>query len=137
MEKVIQKAITKPCHPRFLSEVRELLDETLSETNLPEREKNLLILAVDEAVSSLVQYGKFKGFNNDLSLSIDINDVRFRAIITDSANVFELGSSISESQVAKERQYTMGIFLIRKIMDEIHYVYRKGFQNDLEMIKFL
>ena len=117
--------------------MRELLDETLSETNLPEREKNLLILAVDEAVSSLVQYGKFKGFDNDLSLSIDINDVRFRAIITDSANVFELGSSISESQVAKERQYTMGIFLIRKIMDEIHYVYRKGFQNDLEMIKFL
>ena len=31
----------------------------------------------------------------------------------------------------------MGIFLIRRIMDEISYVYKKCFQNDLELIKFL
>jgi len=39
--------------------------------------------------------------------------------------------------LAREKNYTMGIFLIRQIMDEISYVYRKGFQNELELIKFL
>ena len=28
-------------------------------------------------------------------------------------------------------------FLIRRIMDEIHYTYRKGFENDLVLIRFL
>lgn len=141
MDKVIQKTITKPCHPRFLNEVRALLDETLTVTSLSSRDKNLIILAVDEAVSSLVQYARFKGYDHDVSLSIDIDDVRFKAVLIDSANVFEMGAGISESQLAKrvaaEKRYTMGFFLIRQIMDEISYVYRKGFQNDLEMIKFL
>jgi anti-sigma regulatory factor (Ser/Thr protein kinase) len=39
--------------------------------------------------------------------------------------------------LAREKTYTMGIFLIRQIMDEISYTYRKGFQNELELIKFL
>ncbi len=31
----------------------------------------------------------------------------------------------------------MGIFLLRQIMDEIQYTYRKGFQNDLELVRFI
>ena len=141
MAKVIQKAITKPCHPRFLNEVRTLLDKTLAEAELSRREKDLIILAVDEAASAVVQYTRFKGFEHDVSLSIDIDDVRFKAVLVDSANVFDLVAGISDSQLAAhlalERRYTMGFFLIRQIMDEINYVYRRGFQNDIEMIKFL
>ena len=141
MAKVIQEMITKPCHPRFLNEVRTLLDGTLAEANLSRRDKDLLILAVDEAASAVVQYSRFKGFEHDVSLSIDINDVRFKAVLIDSVNVFELASGMSDKkfaeQMASERRFTMGFFLIRQIMDEINYVYRKGFQNDIEMIKFL
>ena len=31
----------------------------------------------------------------------------------------------------------MGIFLMRQILDEITYVYKKGFENSLELIYFL
>lgn len=141
MAKLIQKTISKPCHPRFLNEVRALLNETLSEVNLSRRSRDLIILAVDEAVSSIVQYARDKGLQNEITLTVDIDDVRFKATLVDSINVFELGSGLNDTQlaerVARERNYTMGIFLIRRIMDEISYVYRRGFQNDLEMIKFL
>ena len=141
MTKAIQKTISKPCHPKFLNEVRTLLNETLSELPVSRREKDLIILAVDEAVSSVVQYARYKGFQNQITLSVDIDDVRFKARIEDSLNVFEFAGGLNETQlaerVAREKGYTMGIFLIRQIMDEITYVYRKGFQNELELIKFL
>lgn len=141
MTKLIQKTISKPCHPKFLNEVRGLLGETLSEVAISRREKDLIILAVDEAVSSIVQYARFKGFQSQVTLSVDIDDVRFKATLVDSLNVFELRGGLSDTQMAenlaREKSYTMGIFLIRQIMDEISYVYRKGFQNELELIKFL
>ena len=141
MTKLIQKTISKPCHPKFLNEVRGLLGETLAEVTLSRREKDLIILAVDEAVSSIVQYARYKGFQNQVTLSIDIDDVRFKATLVDSLNVFELRGGLNDTQMAenlaREKSYTMGIFLIRQIMDEISYVYRKGFQNELEIIKFL
>jgi|ERR1043166_388440 anti-sigma regulatory factor (Ser/Thr protein kinase) len=141
MTKAIQKTISKPCHPKFLNEVRTLLNETLTDVPISRREKDLVILAVDEAVSSVVQYARYKGFQNQITLSVDIDDVRFKARIEDSLNIFELTTGLNDTQlaekVAREKGYTMGIFLIRQIMDEISYVYRKGFQNELELIKFL
>ncbi len=143
MTKTIQKTISMPCHPRFLNEVRTLLNEALTEANVGRHEKDLIVLAIDEAVSSIVKYAKFKGFENEISLTIDINDVRFKATLVDSLNVydFNFNGGQSESQIAarieQERSYTLGIFLMRQIMDEITYTYKKGFQNELELIKFL
>ena len=141
MTQLVQKTLTMPCHTRFLSEVRTVLSNTLEEVPIDKREKDLLILAVDEAVSSLVTYAKHKGYSHEVTLSIEVDDVRFKARLVDSLNVFELNDGLNAKQLAtelaKDRPYELGIFLIRRIMDEITYVYRKGFQNELEMIRFL
>lgn len=141
MTKLVQKTITMPCHPKFLNEVRTLLRETLSGVNIAKRQKELLVLAVDEAVSSLIHYAKHKSYSHEVSLSVDIDDVRFKATLVDSLNVFEVAAGLTEAQMAaslaKDKPFTLGIFVIRQIMDEISYVYRKGFQNELELIKFL
>jgi anti-sigma regulatory factor (Ser/Thr protein kinase) len=141
MTKLIQRTISKPCHPKFLNEVRGLLGETLAEVPVSRRDKDLIILAVDEAVSSIVQYARYKGHQSQVTLTVDIDDVRFKATVVDSLNVFELRGGMNDTQMAenlaREKSYTMGVFLIRQIMDEISYVYRKGFQNELELIKFL
>lgn len=140
MTPLVQKTITMPCHTRFLSEVRLVLRQTLEDVAMDLRDKELIILAVDEAVSSLVQYAQHKGYSHDVTLSFDVDDVRFKARLIDSLNIFEVNEGLDEQQLAgrlaKDRPFTLGIFLIRRIMDEITYVYRKGFQNELEMIKF-
>ena len=41
MTKLIQKTISKPCHPKFLNEVRGLLGETLAEVAISRRDKDL------------------------------------------------------------------------------------------------
>lgn len=141
MPKVIQKTISIPCQTKYLTDVRNLLRETLSETLISERDIALIILAVDEAVGSIVSYAGDKGLNSEVLVSIDIDDVRFKATIAESLNAFDLNGGLSERQftdrVNKERQYKLGIFLIRAIMDEINYNYKKGFENELELIRFL
>ena len=141
MSGVAQRTISKPCHPRFLNEVRAMLAEMLQDVAVSKRDKDLIILAVDEAVSSVVRYARWKGLESQVTLTVDIDDVRFKAVLVDSANVFELGAGLSEAQLAerisKEKSHTMGVFLMRQILDEITYVYKKGFQNELELIKFL
>ncbi len=138
MPKTVQKTITMPAHPKFLNEVRQLLGETLKDVELTKRDKDLLVLAVDEAVSSIVTYARFKGYTHDVSLTIDVNEVRFKANIVDSLNVFDLNGGMHDSaKIAQERTFTMGIFLMRQIMDEVVYTYRKGFENELTLIKFL
>src|SRR5215204_5230009 len=99
MTKLIQKTISKPCHPKFLNEVRGLLGETLAEVALSRRDKDLLILAVDEAVSSVVQYARYKGFQSQVTLTIDIDDVRFKANLVDSLNVFEMSGGLNDAQM--------------------------------------
>ena len=138
MPKTIQKTISMPCHPKFLKEVRSLLEETLAEAKLEARKRDQIILAVDEAVASVIQYAKFKGYDHEIALTIDINDVRFKAVLNDSLNVFDLnGGVVDEAKIEAEKSYSMGIFVMRQILDEITYVYKKGFENTLELIYFL
>ena len=141
MTKMVQKTVGVPAHPRHLSEVRALVEEVLREAGVPRRTGDLLVLAVDEAMSSIVHYAKFKKHDSEITLSVDVNDVRFKATIVDTRNVFDLDGSLAENakpeSIEKERSYAMGIFLMRQILDEILYTYRKGFENELQLIRYL
>src|SRR5687768_1992836 len=131
MIKTVQKTVGVPALPRHLSEVRHLVEQTLKEAGVPKRTADLLVLAVDEAVSSIVHYAKFKKQETEITLSVDVDDVRFKATIIDAMNVFTYEGGPSDTArrelQEKERPYGLGIFLIRRIMDEILYTYRKGF----------
>ena len=141
MIKTVQKTLGVPAHPRHLAEVRRLVEQTLQEAGVPRRTADLLVLAVDEAVSSIVHYARFKKQETEITLSVDVDDVRFKATIVDAMNVFtyETGPSNTARRavIEKERAHGLGIFLMRRIMDEILYTYRKGFENELVLIRFL
>ncbi|HTF56235.1 MAG TPA: ATP-binding protein [Planctomycetota bacterium] len=141
MIKTVQKTVGMPAHPRHLNEVRHLIEETLREAGVPKRTADLLVLAVDEAMSSIVHYAKFKGQETEITLSVDVDDVRFKARIVDATNVFDLDRAIADAvrpeAIERERAYGLGVFLMRQIFDEILYTYRKGFENELVLIRFL
>jgi|SRR5688572_25303915 len=141
MTRTTQKTLSVPAQPRYLSDVRTLVEQTLQEADVPRRTADLLVVAVDEAMSSIVHYAKFKKLATEITLNVDVDDVRFKATISDSMNVFDYDGTPTDTGrrevVEKERAHGLGIFLMRRILDEILYTYRKGFENELVLIRFM
>ncbi|MCI0340722.1 MAG: ATP-binding protein [Planctomycetales bacterium] len=136
----LTKDITVPNHTRSLSEVRSFVAEAVHESALSRREKDLVVLAADEALTSIIHHAHAAGRDGTCHVTVDVDDVRVRILIDDSGRDFDMGAVSDEdlrSQIEKARQYEMGIFLLRAILDEINYTFRKGFQNQLELVKFV
>ena len=141
MTRLIQRTISFPCATEHLHDVRKLVEETLTDSRISEDKRKLIVLAVDETVSSITRYARFKGYDHQISIAVDVDEVRFKAVVIDEINVFDLLEGLSNEELAKhaaaERSYTLGLALVRKIMDEITYTYKKGFENTLELVHFL
>jgi anti-sigma regulatory factor (Ser/Thr protein kinase) len=141
MIKVVSKTVGVPAHPRHLADVRKMVEGTLKEAGVPRRTADAIVVAVDEAVSSMVHYAQFLKLDTEITLNVDVDDVRFKATLHDAMNVFGVDGGLSEAGrnelIQKERGHGLGVYLMRRIMDEIHYTYRKGFENDLVLIRFL
>ncbi len=136
----LTRDISVPNHTRSLAEVRSFVAEAVHESPLRRREKDLLVLAADEALTSIIHNAHAAGRNGTCHVTVDVDEVRVRILIDDSGHDFDMGSVTDEDlrlHIEKARQYEMGIFLLRAICDEINYTFRKGFQNQLELVKFV
>ncbi len=129
----VQKTLTIRPKPAELAGLREKIGVILKK--LPEKTATQLVLAVDEAVSAVMSYNREKGFDRDVSLTLDVNDVRFKASLIDPQLDFDPAPTYR--QLHGDRKYKISFFLICKVMDEVSYTYKRGFENRLELIKFL
>lgn len=138
--KAMQRTLEVATKTAILGEVRKQVDAILRDAAVDDRQRKLIVVAIDEALSPIVKYSEDKGYNQRVTLTLDVDDVRFKAAIDDPLNVFDI-NNCSDDELAKrvaiERTYRIGFFLIRQVVDEVSYTYRKGFENRLELIKFL
>jgi anti-sigma regulatory factor (Ser/Thr protein kinase) len=120
--------------------VRSEVSKLLFETNTSEEFRRQFLLAVDEAVSSVIFYCIDKGYKQKITLTIDADDIRVKATVDDPMNVFEI-NNCDETELAQriafERRYGLSLFLMRHLIDEITYSYKKGFENSLVLAKFI
>jgi anti-sigma regulatory factor (Ser/Thr protein kinase) len=140
VQQAMQKQFVFPFDLKHLQEIRSGISEMFNPTYISQREAHLIVLAVDEALAGIILHAKTMGMHGEVRMTVDVDDVRFKAVVEDTSNSFELSSfpeSEQQKQIQALRQHQLGIFLIREIMDEVTYVYRRGFQNELEMVKFL
>jgi len=129
--------ITVPNKTESLEKLRRFVLEFLAESPFPARQQRLLVLAIDEAVTSNILFSEACNRNGTTRVTIDLDETRLAVRIQDTGRDMDSENEEHFDEYARNaRRFEMGIHLIRQIMDEMHYVYRKGFQNDLELIKF-
>ncbi|MCZ6690253.1 MAG: ATP-binding protein [Planctomycetota bacterium] len=119
--------------------VRDFVRKTLEGAPLTERDRRLVILGIDEAVTNVISYRSAHPTSADIGVRIEYDDVRIRVLIEDHGVDLDPGpSDFSELEKALREEETrcIGIFLIRQVMDEVTYRFKRGFQNDLELIRF-
>ena len=124
---------------KLLSQVREFMSRTIRASALPPEDENKVILAVDEAVSNIIEHGYEDDTQGEIEIEVEADAERFKIRVKDKGKNFDPGSmnkvDILE-HVKAGRKKGLGIFLMRQIMDEVRYIFREGVENELTLVKY-
>jgi serine/threonine-protein kinase RsbW len=124
---------------RHLLAVRDFISRMARHGGLPPEEVHKIVLAIDEAVTNIIEHGYNKDEKGTIELEADWERDRFQVVIRDSARVFNPESIPAPDMVEHVkagRKKGLGLFLMRQIMDEVRYRYKDGVQNELTLVKY-
>lgn len=118
--------------------VRDFVSRMLKQAAFPGEDMNKLILAVDEAVTNIIEHGFAPGAEGVIEIEVECANGRFQVVIRDNGRVFN-PESLPELDMKKHLQAGkkkgLGIFLMRQIMDEVRYRFQDGVRNELTLVK--
>lgn len=125
---------------RQLMVVREFLLRCIRQSRLPKEDENKVVLAVDEAVSNIIEHGYDEGAQGTIELEVESDDAQFKVVIRDSGRLFNPESVPNpdmKDHVQRGHKKGLGIFLMRQIMDEVRYKFKDGVKNELTLVKYI
>ncbi len=121
-----------------LSLVRRFVGDLLDGLTLMPETRYQIILAVDEAVSNIMEHAYGTENQGPIHLEVEADDEALRFRFVDEGRPFRPGEvrdpDLAEHFRAGKRK-GLGIFLMRRIMDEVQYVF--GEVNELTLVKRL
>lgn len=124
----------------YLAQVRDLVSRGVGIGEFPGHFLNRLQIAVDEAVTNIIEHGyagQARG-SAAIEITVDVDSERFRIQISDNGLSFDpnqMSDIDIQSHVAAGKAGGLGVFLMRKIMDQVDYQYQKGKKNQLTLVK--
>lgn len=131
-------------HTRNLAVVREFLHNAIKRSALPTKDVNKVVLAVDEAVANTIQHGYEGREGGTVEIMIDADHQKFTVKIRDSGISYDpaVGSKANASidlpaHIASGNKRGLGLFIMRKVMDEVRYTSREGDINELTLVKYI
>ena len=130
--------VTFPARFEFLDEIREFVAEVAREGGFTEKEIYSLQLAADEAASNIIEHA-YQGVSNaDLDVTCDMRGDTLTITMHDDGISFDpskvkkpnLKADLSDRQIGG-----LGVYLMRKLMDEVRYESNSRTGNLLTMTK--
>jgi len=101
-----------------------------------------VILAVDEAVSNIMRhaYEDFAKGTRSIEIGFEADEEKIILTLKDSGREFD-PTGVRELDINEHvklgKKYGLGLFLMRRIMDEVKFVFRSGIENMLTMVKYI
>ena len=115
-----------PCSKDKLGEIREFLQNVLSENAIPEVTINALVLAVDEVCANLIIHSHHCNPDENIELKVRLNG---KSEITFDIIDHGVGFNISDYEeplisdiIKQKRKGGIGLMLVKRIMDEIELI---------------
>jgi len=130
--------MTFPAQFDFLDEIREFVAQVALEGGFTEKEIYSLQLAADEAASNIIEHA-YEGVSDaDIDITCDMQGDTLTITMRDTGKSFDpskvkqpnLKADLSERQIGG-----LGLYLMRKLMDEVHYESNPRTGNLLTMTK--
>ena len=113
--------------------------DAIKESPFDERQRYAIDLAVDEACSNVIDHAYGGEDRGEIRILLDLNDKGLKITIQDDGAPFEPDDVaepdlISPLETRSERG--LGVFLIRKIMDEARWDFSIPGVNQLTLVKY-
>ncbi|MCK4908897.1 MAG: ATP-binding protein [Planctomycetes bacterium] len=124
---------------KFLDLVRNVMQKSIRKSKLSDNHENKMVLAVDEAVSNVIEHAYELQKNKFIDIQISSDDQRFQVTIEHKGKSFDPKSMTNPNireNIRQGKKRGLGIFLIRQTMDEVKYSFKNG-QNKLILIKYI
>ena len=125
---------------KHLIVVRDFISRLIRQSRLDRQEENKIILAVDEAVTNIIEHGYDEGADGSIEIEVEAAESHFQIVIRDTGRVFNpesIPNPDMKEHVQRGHKKGLGIFLMRQIMDEVRYKFRDGVKNELTLVKFI
>jgi serine/threonine-protein kinase RsbW len=127
-------------HPDLgeLARIRSEVAGAIRVGGFPEAYTNRILIAVDEAVTNIIEHGYEGPVNGEIEIVCEVEPETFTISIIDQGESFDPRSMTDvdiQRHVAQGKSGGLGIFLIRKIMDVVDYHHETGRHNRLTMVK--
>jgi serine/threonine-protein kinase RsbW len=122
----------------FLDEIRDFVGEIARTGGFGEKDIYNIQLATDEAASNIIEHAYENRPDGILELSCGMQGDSIRIILTDRGGSFdpsEIPLPDLKADLSDRKIGGLGIFLMRKLMDEVQYETRPDKSNVLTMIK--
>jgi len=127
-----------PAQFQYLDEIREYVAGVASKAGFDSREVYSIQLATDEAASNIIEHAYEGVSNGEIEIACGMNGKLLTITLHDHGKPFDPGSvrppnlkaSLSERQIGG-----LGIYLMRKLMDDVRYESIPGGGNLLTLVK--
>lgn len=130
-------SISVQASTKHLANVRDFVAKHASELGFKKQDVADIRLAVDEAYTNIIKHS----YKNDPQKSVDIDlgydEDKFWISLMDTGNAFDPSNYKKpdiEKSIKKGKKGGVGVYLIRKLMDEVTYS-RQGSKNVIHMTK--
>ncbi len=122
-----------------LALVREFIKAAALDVGFNNEETGRIILASDEAVTNVIKHAYNYSKNKDIFVSVSFSKNKFSISISDRGKHFD-PEKIKEPDLQKyykeKRVGGLGIYLMKKLMDEVKYS-KQNDRNKVTLVKYL
>jgi len=123
-----------------LAAVREFVENSARESGFSKDMVSKISLAVDEACTNVIKHAYKYNPDNNISVLTKLENSKFIISITDSGVKFN-PQLVPEPNLKKYLEQHkvggLGMYLMKKLMDEVKYNTLSGNQNQVILVKYL
>lgn len=121
-----------------LEAIRDFVGEAAEQAGFSGREMYAIQLAADEACSNVIEHAYADIPDGVIEITCEVKDGQITIVVHDHGKEFDI-SSVRKPNLSRdlsEREVGgLGVYLIHRLMDEVHFSSSKETGNTLTMIK--
>jgi serine/threonine-protein kinase RsbW len=138
--KIFEKEIVVKSTTDNLAQIRDFTRSAAKEIGFSDEITGKIILAVDEACTNIIKHAYKYSPEGEIIISIRYDNTKFSIAITDCGNHFD-PAKVPEPNLTEyykqKRIGGLGMYLMKKLMDEVNYSTLSGNKNQVILVKYL